>query len=61
LATLGLGPGDEVILPAFTMIATANAVTYTGASPVLVDAEPITWNMDVGLVEQKITSRTRPS
>jgi perosamine synthetase len=59
LATLGLGPGDEVILPSFTMIATANAVTYTGASPVLVDAEPITWNMDPGLVEQKITSRTR--
>jgi len=41
------------------MIATANAVAYTGASPVLVDAEPVTWNMDAGLVEQKITSRTR--
>src|SRR3954454_22526911 len=59
LASLGLRPGDEVILPAFTMIATANAVAYTGASPVLVDAEPVTWNMDAGLVEQKITSRTR--
>jgi perosamine synthetase len=59
LETLGLGPGDEVIIPAFTMIATANAVTYTGASPVLVDAEPITWNMDEGLVREKITSRTR--
>jgi perosamine synthetase len=59
LATLGLGPGDEVILPAFTMIATANAVTYTGATPVLVDAEPLTWNMDVALVAQKITPRTR--
>jgi perosamine synthetase len=59
LATLGLQPGDEVILPAFTMIATANAVTYTGATPVLVDAEPRSWNLDVGLVEQKITPRTR--
>ncbi len=59
LETLGLGPGDEVIIPAFTMIATANAITYTGATPVLVDAEPITWNMDPSLVERKITSRTR--
>ncbi|MCU1349559.1 MAG: putative aminotransferase [Acidobacteria bacterium] len=59
LATIGLQPGDEVIVPAFTMIATANAVTYTGASPVLVDAEPVTWNLDVELVERKITPRTR--
>lgn len=59
LATLGLGPGDEVILPSFTMIATANAVHYTGATPVLVDAEPLTWNIDVAQVERKITSRTR--
>ncbi len=59
LATLGLGPGDEVIIPAFTMIATANAVSYTGASPVLVDSEPETWNMDVSLLEEKITPRTR--
>src|SRR5690554_1103276 len=40
LATLGLEPGDEVILPTFTMIATINAVTYCGATPVLVDNEP---------------------
>ena len=40
LATLGLEPGDEVIIPTFTMIATANAVTYCGAKPVLVDSEP---------------------
>jgi perosamine synthetase len=59
LAAIGLGPGDEVILPTFTMIATANAVTYTGATPVLVDSEPVTWNMDVALVEAKITNRTR--
>jgi perosamine synthetase len=59
LATLGLGPGDEVIIPTFTMIATANAVSYTGATPVLVDAEPGTWNMDVTRLEEKITPRTR--
>ena len=59
LATLGLEPGDEVIIPAFTMIATANAVTYCGAKPVLVDAEPCTWNMDLNQVESAITPRTR--
>jgi perosamine synthetase len=59
LATLGIGPGDEVILPTFTMIATINAVTYTGATPVLVDSEPVTWNMDLNQVADKITSRTR--
>ncbi len=59
LATLGIGPGDEVILPTFTMIATINAVTYTGATPVLVDSEPVTWNMDLNQVAGKITSRTR--
>ncbi len=59
LATLGLEPGDEVIIPTFTMIATANAVTYLGARPVLVDSEPVTWNMDVNQVEAKITRRTR--
>jgi perosamine synthetase len=59
LATLGLEPGDEVIIPTFTMIATANAVTYLGAKPVLVDAEPCTWNLDIEQVEAKITPRTR--
>jgi perosamine synthetase len=59
LATLGIGPGDEVILPTFTMIATINAITYTGATPVLVDSEPRTWNMDLNHVADKITSRTR--
>lgn len=59
LATLGIGPGDEVILPTFTMIATINAVAYTGATPVLVDSELDTWNMDVDQVAAKITSRTR--
>ncbi len=59
LATLGIGPGDEVILPTFTMIATINAVTYTGATPVLVDSEPVTWNMDMNQVADKITPSTR--
>ncbi len=59
LAALGIGPGDEVILPTFTMIATINAVTYTGATPVLVDSEPRTWNMDVEQLADKITSKTK--
>jgi perosamine synthetase len=59
LATLGLEPGDEVIIPAFTMIATANAVTYCGATPVLVDMEPHYWQMDVNQLADKITPRTR--
>jgi perosamine synthetase len=59
LAALGIGPGDEVIVPTFTMIATINAVTYTGATPVLVDSEPVTWNMDMNQVADKITPRTR--
>jgi perosamine synthetase len=59
LATLDLQPGDEVILPTFTMIATINAVTYCGATPVLVDNEPAYWQMDVDDVARKITPRTR--
>ncbi len=59
LATLGLEPGDEVIIPTFTMIATANAVTYCGATPVLVDMEPHYWQMDVEQVAAKITPRTK--
>jgi len=59
LTALGLEPRDEVILPAFTMIATINAVAYTGATPVLVDSEPCTWNMDVDQLADKITPKTR--
>lgn len=59
LAALGLEPGDEVILPTFTMIATINAVTYTGATPVLIDSEPCTWNMDVEQLAGKVTPRTK--
>ena len=59
LATLGLEPGDEVIVPTFTMIATINAVAYCGATPVLVDCEPDYWQMDVAQVAAKITPRTK--
>ena len=59
MATLGLEPGDEVIIPTFTMIATANAVTYCGAKPVLVDMEPGYWQMDLNQVEARITPRTK--
>jgi perosamine synthetase len=61
LAMLGLGiePGDEVIVPTLTYIASANAVRYCGATPVFVDSEPRTLNMDVVAVERAITARTR--
>src|SRR5512136_2150127 len=59
LVALGLGPGDEVILPSLTFVATANAVRYTGATPVLVDSEPVTWNIDPAAAAQAITPRTR--
>lgn len=59
MATLGMEPGDEVIIPTFTMIATANAVTYCGAKPVLVDMEPNYWQMDIDQVAAKITPRTK--
>jgi perosamine synthetase len=59
LAALGLEPGDEVILPTFTMIATINAVAYTGATPVLIDSEPSTWNMDVEQLADKISPKTK--
>jgi len=59
VAAHGIGPGDEVIIPTFTMVATANAVAYTGAKPVLVDSEWDTWNMDCNEVCQKVTSRTK--
>ena len=54
-----VGPGDEVILPANTYIATALAVSALGARPVFVDYDPATYNIDAGLIEQAITPRTR--
>lgn len=59
LAALGIGPGDEVIVPAFSFIATANAVVHAGARPVFVDICRSTFNIDPALVEAAITPRTR--
>jgi perosamine synthetase len=59
LLALDVGPGDEVIMPTLTYIATANAVKYCSASPVFVDSEPGTWNIDPALIAAKITPRTK--
>jgi perosamine synthetase len=59
LLALGLEPGDEVIIPTLTFIATANAVAYCGGKPVFVDSEPDTWNMDPELIEEKVTPQTK--
>lgn len=56
---LGLSKGDEVIMPSFTIISCAAAVVRAGATPVLVDSDPVTWNMDINQVAEKITARTR--
>jgi perosamine synthetase len=58
LLAAGVGPGDEVIVPSFTFAATGNAVALTGASPVFVDIEPATFNLDPAATEAAITSRT---
>lgn len=59
VAALGIGGGDEVIIPTFTIISCAAAVVRAGAVPVLVDSNPITWNMDVKQIEARITSKTK--
>ncbi|NJO93454.1 MAG: DegT/DnrJ/EryC1/StrS aminotransferase family protein [Hydrococcus sp. RM1_1_31] len=59
LVALGIGEGDEVIVPTFTYIAPVNAVTYTGATPVFVDSLRDTWQINPAQIRQKITSRTR--
>ncbi len=59
LLAAGVGPGDEVIVPAFTFVATANAVAYTGATPVFVDSAPDTWTIDPALAAQAVTPRTK--
>jgi perosamine synthetase len=58
-AAAGICAGDEVLVPAFTMIATANAPRYLGADPVLVDADAATWNLDPEQLGDKLTRRTR--
>lgn len=59
LASCGIGPGDEVIVPSLTFIATANAVRYLDAVPVFVDSSPRTWNLSPESVAQAVTPRTR--
>ena len=59
LVLLGIGPGDEVIVPSFTFIATANVVCYTGATPVFVDIDPQTYNLDPNRLETAVTPRTK--
>ena len=59
LAAIGVGPGDEVIVPSFTFIASANAILYTGATPVFADIDGRTFNVDPADVERKISKRTK--
>jgi len=59
LVLLDIGPGDEVIVPSFTFIATANVVCYTGATPVFVDIDPQTYNLDPNRLETAVTPRTK--
>ncbi|MCK4903640.1 MAG: DegT/DnrJ/EryC1/StrS family aminotransferase, partial [Candidatus Marinimicrobia bacterium] len=59
VAALGIAPGDEVIMPTFTIISCASAIVRAGAVPVLIDVEKDTWNMNVEQIEAKITKRTK--
>jgi dTDP-4-amino-4,6-dideoxygalactose transaminase len=59
LAAAGIGPGDEVIVPAFTWVATANVVLYTGATPVFADVDPVTYNIDPADLARRLTPKTR--
>lgn len=59
LEAADIGPGDEVLIPSMTFVATANAVSYTGATPVFIDSEMETWNLNPEKIKEKINSRTR--
>jgi len=59
LAVSGTGPGDEVVVPSLSFIATANSVVHSGATPVFAEIEPGTCNMDVGKIEEVITKKTK--
>lgn len=59
MLALGIGPGDEVIVPTFTYVASANAILYVDAKPVFIDCEADTWNIDPAKIEQALTPRTR--
>jgi len=59
LAALGIGKGDEVIVPAFTIISCLNAILYTGATPVIIDVEPDIYTLDPKQLEKAYSSRTK--
>tara|TARA_Y100001954_G_scaffold157036_1_gene166836 strand:+ start:2714 stop:3841 length:1128 start_codon:yes stop_codon:yes gene_type:complete len=59
LATIGIKEGDEVLVPNLTFAASVNSIIYTGATPVLIDCDPDSFNMDTNLIEDKITSKTK--
>lgn len=59
IEALGIVPGDEIIMPTFTIISCITQIVRVGAKPVLVDSDPVTWNMDVNQIEDKITPRTK--
>ena len=59
VCALDIGPGDEVIMPTFTIISCITQIVRAGATPVLIDCDPLTWNMDVSRIEERITPRTR--
>ena len=59
LLAADIGAGDEVLVPTLTFVATANAVTYTGAKPVFIDSEPNSWNIDPSKIEEAITPKTK--
>ncbi|MDH1262587.1 DegT/DnrJ/EryC1/StrS family aminotransferase [Pseudomonas sp. GD03944] len=59
IEALGLVSGDEIILPTFAIISCISQIVRSGLVPVLVDSDPLTWNMDINQVEEKVTSRTR--
>ncbi len=59
LAALGVGPGDEVIVPSFTWVASANVAVHCGATPVLCDIDPNTFNVDPAEIERRITPKTK--
>ena len=60
LVLLGVGPGDDVLVPSLTFVASANAVAYVGARPVFLDSDRATWNVDPGLVEEELAARAAP-
>src|SRR6056297_774901 len=59
MLALDIGPGDEVITPNFTYVASSNSILYVGATPIFVDIDPLSWNLDPSLIEEKISPRTQ--